>query len=45
MVDDVDAVAIRKFLPIGQVPKLFAIGFDPLAVIEARNGIVAPRSY
>jgi hypothetical protein len=43
MVDDVGA--IRKLLPVRQVSKLFAIGFDPLTVFEVRNGIVPSRSF
>jgi hypothetical protein len=45
MVDDIGAGAIRRLLPLRQVRKLIAIGFDPLTGFEARNGIVPPRSF
>jgi hypothetical protein len=43
MVDDVGAM--RKLLPIRQVPKLTATSVDPFAAFEARNSIMPIRSY
>ena len=41
-----DVGAIRKLLPLRQVPKPIAIDFDPLTGFEARNGIVPyPKSH